>query len=59
MCDWQEMRACGNIGVADEKSVSVKGVRAGGERYSVSKTDVLCMPAQTHGMGVAWEGSCV
>lgn len=31
MCDWQEMRACGNIGVANEKSVPVKGVRAGGE----------------------------
>lgn len=30
-CDWQEMRACGNIGVANEKSVPVKGVRAGGE----------------------------
>lgn len=31
VCDWQEMRACGNIGVANEKSVPVKGVRAGGE----------------------------
>lgn len=27
------------------------------ERYSVLKTDGMCMPAQTHGVGVAWEGS--
>lgn len=50
------MRACGNIGVANEKSVPAKGVGAGGERYSVLKTDGVCMPAQTHGVGVAWEG---
>ena len=50
------MRACGSIGVANEKSVPAKGVGAGGERYSVLKTDGMCMPAQTHGVGVAWEG---
>lgn len=26
------------------------------ERYSVLETDGVCMPAQTHGVGVVWEG---
>lgn len=26
------------------------------EKYSVLKTDGLCVPAQTHGVGVVWEG---
>lgn len=49
------MRACGNIGVANEKSVP-RRVSAQENRYSVSKTDGSCMPAQTHGVGVVWEG---
>lgn len=29
------------------------------ERYSVWKTDGLCMPAQIHGVGVVWDGGCM
>lgn len=51
------MRACGNRGVADEKSVPAKGVGAGEVRCVAA--DGLCAPAQTHGVGVAWEGARV
>lgn len=62
MCDWQEMRACGNIGVANEKSVSVKGVRAGGEvqcvedRWLVHACTDTCSGCGVGGLlGCVWE----
>ena len=54
----QQVRACGNRGVANEKSVPAKGVGAGGEVRCVA-ADGSCVPARTHGVGVAWEGARV
>ena len=38
----------------NEKSVPAKGVRAGEVRCVTA--DGLCVPVQTQGVGVAWEG---
>lgn len=53
MCDWQ-MRACGSIGVANEKSVPAKGVRAREVQCVEDRWLVHACTDTWSGCGVGW-----